>query len=379
MPGREKPAVSLTWRQVLASRLSKHHLDKRAPRKDLTGVVADIFGVQAQLFSAAKLAVWARVNGLRPEDLEDHLWKNRTLVKTWGMRGTLHLFPADEYWTYIQVLAKTRTGYRTGAWLREAGVTLDEIERISILIGSALGRTSLTREELAQVVSREVGPHLKDLMLSGWGSLLKPSAYRGNLAVGPPRNGKTTFLRPDRWLRTKPKERDYEESVKTILRRYLEAYGPATHADFAQWWGISSASGRRLFESIGEEITQVDVEGYRASMLTSVLDKVQKIPPVHRVQLLPNFDSYVMGFRPRDLLVPKNHLPLVFRPQAWVSPVILVDGRTAGTWELQKGKTNKLHARLFTRLSQVQKSELKEEVDRLGGFLERRLTVEISI
>jgi len=379
LPGRKKPVLSLSWGQALAYRLSKHHLDRRARKEDLTRVVADICAVHAQLFSAAELAVWARIYEVHQGDLKDYLWKKRTLVKNWGMRGTLHLFPADEYWTYVRVLAKTRTGYRTGAWQRGEGVTLEEIERIIVLVGSALGRGSLTREELADIVSRKVGPHLRNLMLSGWGSLLKPAAYNGSLVFAPPRDGKTAFLRPDRWLKTRPKKEDYDVSVKTILSRYLGAYGPATHADFAQWWGISSASGRRLFESIGEEITQVDVEGYRAWMLGVDVDKIRKASTVNCVRLLPNFDSYVMGFRPRDLLVPKNHLCLVFRPQAWVSPVILVDGRAAGTWELQKGKTNKLHARLFTRLSEVQKSELKEEVDRLGGFLERRLTVEISI
>jgi len=333
--------------------------------------------VHAQLFSAAELAVWARVNEVHRGDLEDYLWKNRTLVKTWGMRGTLHLFPADGYWTYVSVLAKTRTGYRTGAWQRGEGVTLVEIERIIALVGSPLGRSSLTREELADIVAREVGAHLRDRMLSGWGSLLKPAAYNGNLVFGPPRDGKTTFLRPDGWLKTRPEKEDYAESVKTILSGYLGAYGPATHDDFARWWGISSASGRRLFESVGEEITQVDVEGYRAWMRGTDVDKIKKVPPVNSVRLLPNFDSYVMGFRPRHLLVPKNRLPLVFRPQGWVSPVILVDGRAGGTWELQKGKT-KLHAKLFTRLSQVQKSELKKEMDRLGRFLERRLTVSFA-
>ncbi len=72
-------------------------------------------------------------------------------------------------------------------------------------------------------------------MLSGWGEFLKPAAYNGKLIVGPVRDGKATFIGPDRRLGTKRKrEASFEENLKTVLRRYLEAYGPATHEDFAR-------------------------------------------------------------------------------------------------------------------------------------------------
>jgi uncharacterized protein YcaQ len=372
MPAR-RPVIQLSWRQVLAYRLSKHHLIKRARKEDLTRVVADICGVQAQLFSAAELAIWARVHGVRKGDLEDCLWNEKTLIKTWGMRGTLHIFSSDVFSTFVHVLGKTRTGYRTGAWQRAFRVSLDEIDRIIVLIGNALDRDRLTREELADLVAKKIGPHLRDQMLSGWGEFLKPAAYNGNLAFGPPRDGKTTFVRPDRWLKTRPKEENFESSVKSVLSRYLEAYGPATNEDFARWWGIDSAPARRLFESMGAEITQVDVEGYLAWVLTAAIGRIQKVSPVNSVRLLPNFDSYVLGFRPRDTLVPKHYLPLVFRQQGWISPVLLVDGRVVGTWELEK--SGPLHTKLFTRLTPVQKRELKEEAGELGEFLDRKITV----
>ncbi len=367
--------LRLSWQQVRAYRLSEHHLDRRPPKRELARVVADICGVQAQLLSAAELAIWARVDGVKKGDLQDSLWKDKTLVKTWGMRGTIHLLTSAEFSTYVTVLEKTRTGYRKGAWLRYFRVTIDEVDRIIELIGSALGQEGLTRGELADLVSNEIGSHLRKSMLSGWGEFLKPAAYKGKLIFGPPRDGKTTFLRPDRWLKTNAKGDNFDESVRRILRQYLRAYGPANPADFARWWGIDAAPARRLFDLVEDEITQVDVEGYTASVLSKDIDKIRKISHVNSVRLLPSFDSYVLGFRPREILVPKKYLPMVFRQQAWISPVLLVNGKVEGIWEIPRKTPTKLIVKLFTRLSAIKKGELTREVNRLGEFLERKLSL----
>ena len=86
-------AAELSWLQVHAFRLTRHHLLKRVPNKDLVPVVGDIGGVQAQVMSAAELQIGVRVNST-VKDVRTALWMDKTLVKTWLMRGTLHLVPA---------------------------------------------------------------------------------------------------------------------------------------------------------------------------------------------------------------------------------------------------------------------------------------------
>jgi len=88
-------APELSWAQVHAYRLSRHHLIDRAPKKDITRVVGDISGVQAQVMSAAEMQIGVRAE-CRPSDVSDALWKKKTLAKTWLMRGTLHLVPAAD-------------------------------------------------------------------------------------------------------------------------------------------------------------------------------------------------------------------------------------------------------------------------------------------
>ncbi len=333
--------------------------------------------MQAQLSSAAELAIWARVAGVQQGDVDEYLWNERTLVKTWAMRGTLHLLPSSQLSTYTSVLARTRTDYSRSVLAKEYGVAQYEIDRAFALIGNAVAKGSLTRQELADVVSRDIGAHLKKGILSGWGEFLKPVAFNGKLIAGPPKDGRTTFVGPDRWLETHLRREDFDESLRTILRNYLAAYGPATHQEFGPWWSFLLRSTRKLFMSISDEISTVDVEGYQAWVLTQDLEKIQGISPVESVRLLPSFDVFLLHFRPRNLIVPEKHMPLVFRPQGWISPVILVDSRVVGTWELLFCSSKRRHTRLFKRLTQTQKNNLQAGVEGLGTFLDRKIVLDM--
>jgi uncharacterized protein YcaQ len=334
-------------------------------------------GVQAQLLPATELAIWARIEDIKRGDLQKQLFKDRILFRTWSMRGTLHVLPSFQFQTYVGAL-KTRTGYRKGAWLRYFGVSLEEIDRIIAATGKALATGPLTKKELAEKISRSQGEHLREKFLSGWGELLKPAAYNGLLASGPDRDGEVTYIRADKWLGIEP-DKDPDESMKDVLRYYLCSYGPARHEDFARWWGTEPAPAKRLFKSIEEELLQVDVEGCIGSMLRKDYEVIEESVPTDSVRLLPNFDSYVLGFRPRDSFVPKDKADLVFRPQAWVSPVLLVDGQIAGIWERSNTKGGaELGITMFTRLTNDQREVLRDEVGRMSAYYGNDLVLSFS-
>src|SRR4051794_40910154 len=104
---------SLTWQQVNAWRLSQHGLAPRLARADFLEAVTRTAGIQAQLMSAAELAIGARVDGLTPTGVEAALWQDRTLVKTWAMRGTLHLLLAED----LPLYAAARMDHDSRNWL----------------------------------------------------------------------------------------------------------------------------------------------------------------------------------------------------------------------------------------------------------------------
>jgi hypothetical protein len=113
----------ITWEQALAWRLRRHHLVERVAPDRLVEVTAELCGLHAQLTSSAELTLWARVDGLERGAIDDALWRRRSLVKLWAMRGTLHLLPAHELGTWIAALSTYTGRGMTGLY---ANTKLDE-------------------------------------------------------------------------------------------------------------------------------------------------------------------------------------------------------------------------------------------------------------
>lgn len=326
-------AAGLRWAQVMAWRSARHHLDERVPAKAMLDVVADIAGLHAQVMSSAELTLAARVEDAAPDDVRRALWEERSLVKTWAMRGTLHLLPAAELPRW-QAALSTRRGWETGAWQRGFGVTLEELGRLNDAVARALDGRLLTREELAAEVGRLTGSEeLGDKLRESWGALLKPAAALGLLCFAPNQGQQVRFTRPDTWLGGWT-EHDPDQAMAEVTRRFLAASGPVTREDFARWWGIPSpARGGRLLERLGSEVARVEVEGTAAYALAADLPGLAEAGGSRAVRLLPAFDQYVVtATLQAERLMPGPFKARVYRPQGWLSPVLLVGGRMDGTW-----------------------------------------------
>jgi Winged helix DNA-binding domain len=360
----------LSWDQVRRWRLERQHLANRAPKRRLLNVVGEVCGVHAQVQSSAELQLWARVEGVFPEDIRDALWEKRTLVKSWAQRGTLHLHTAGDWPTYAAALG-THDRWWKGAWLRMIGMSAEELRAALDAIRDSLGARPLTREQLAEKVAGKVGPKSRERMLSGWGEMLKPASFEGSLLAGPPKGRSVTFVRPDRWLK-RWKVLDDQEAMRQVLRRFLAAYGPATREEFAAWWGMQPAPAGRMIASIPEgELEEVVVGGTRAWARAEDVGDIARKRVQGRVRLVPGFDHYVVAFRPRDQLVDRRHAAKVFRSAGWISPVVLIDGRAAGVWAHERsGDRIEVTVRPFGRVSTAHKRAVIEEADLLGAFLD---------
>jgi hypothetical protein len=370
-------AGALTWKQVRAWRVSGQHLDRRVPKNRLLDVVSDVGGIHAQVQSSAELQMWARVNGVSPDDVRDALWEKRSLVRTWSLRGTLHVLTAEDLPLYVAALRQHDRWWK-GAWLRMIGMSEKELRSTLEAIRASLGAKPLTREELAEKVAAKVGRKARERMMSGWGEMLKPAAFHGYLCSGPPRGQSVTFVRPDRWLR-KWNEPDAEEAWRVIVRRYLRAYGPATREEFARWWGTQPAPAGRVLKAVGEEITEIDVEGQRAWTTTQDLPALKRARVAEGLRLLPAFDVYVVGTRPRVSLVDSRFEDRVFRQAGWISPVVLIGGRIVGVWRHERnGSRIEVSIASFSKLSAAHRKAIATEADHLGRFLDAPAGVSFS-
>jgi hypothetical protein len=360
-------AAELSWQQVHAFRLERHHLARRAPKRDLARVVGEIGGLQAQVMSAAELQAGVRVE-CRVEDVRDALWKRKTLVKTWLMRGTLHLVPSRDLPLFTA--AMSAYGMRnTNAWLKWMQITEAELTDLMDAIGRALNAYPLTREELIAKVGKGRSEQVQAAMKSGWGGVLKPVARKGLLCFGPSRGPTVTFVRPESWL-GKWRQIDPDAALTEVARRYLRAYGPATKSDFTRWWGTWPGVGNRAWAGLAGDLAPVSIDGQRAHVLASDMDRIQKHPTGGSVQLLPAFDPYVMGHSSRDHIVDAANQSKVSRVAGWISAVVLVDGRVAATWtHVASQGTMRLMVAPFERLTSKTVSEVRRRAESLAETL----------
>lgn len=169
---------------MLAHRVAAHHLGAPATGGPVR-LARRVCGVHAQLGSAAEAALWRR-GGIGADEVRRAVAEDRTLVKTWAVRGTLHLLPAADLPTWTAALG-TRRFPRPPSWYSYHQFTAEDMAAIEATVPEVLTGTPTTRERLAAAVAERAGrPQLEQALLSGWGAVLKPLAARGEQAFGPP-------------------------------------------------------------------------------------------------------------------------------------------------------------------------------------------------
>ena len=340
-------------------------------------VAARVCGLHAQVMSSAELTLCARVDDLARDAVQHALWEGRTLVKLWAMRGTLHLLPAAELGTWLAALG-TYEHYLKPVWLRNFEITREELERLIDAVGAALDGELRTRAELGTEVERVTGSTVLAKRLGqSWGVYLKPASFRGKLCFGPGEGQRVRFTAPGSWVPGGVATVDHEDALREITRRYMGAFGPATRDDLARWWGVSPAQAGRMLAGLGDEAVEVDVEGKTYRMLGPHVAEAAAANPVNVARLLPGFDQWVIGAsRTSPAQLDPEHKARVYRPQGWISPVLLVNGRMEGVWRHER-KRRRLILQLepFGRLPKWARAQLEREARRLGDFLGGELAV----
>jgi hypothetical protein len=347
--------------------MERHHLVRRAPPSDLVDLVRDVCGLHAQLMSSAELSLWARSDGLERDAVREALWERRALVKLWATRGTLHLLPADDLGVWLSALGTYTNRGMTGH---------PEIDALTDAVAGALEGRFLTREELALAVERTTGtPELGEYVRFSWGSYLKPASFRGRLCFAPSDDGRVRFTSPRTWLPVAIEEPDPADALREVTRRFLAAYAPATAADFAVWWGAGPARGARMLAALGDEAAEVDVEGDRVWVLARDVRAIASAGSMDTARLLPAFDPWVVG-APREAppQLDPRHKTRVYRPQGWISPVLLLNGRMAGVWRhALKRRRVVVELEPFAGLPGWARRQLDAEAERLAAFLDLEL------
>ena len=330
-------ADELSWDGVLAWRVERQGIAERVPAAGWVDVVRRICGLHAQVQSSAELTLWARVDDLGRDTVSHALWDDRALVKTWAMRGTLHLLASDELGLWVGAQGALKPRYETASWRKAFGMSSAEAVRGS------------------------------------FGTMPKLAALRGDACFAPPAGQRVRFTRPDLWLGPWEPVAPPRAALTGVLRRYLAVYGPATREDFARWFGIrSAAEAGRALKGLGEEVLPVTIAGDDAGWMLRVDVAVAAAArPRGTVALLPAFDQYVVAAPRGDSpVLAAEHKARVYRPQGWLSPVLLADGRIEGVWRHErKGRRLALQIEPFGDPGEAVRAGAAAEAARLAAYL----------
>ena len=242
----------MTWAEVCARRLERHALSTPSQAGRPAEVVGAMCGAHAQVMSAAELSIGLRIAGATRADVRGALWSERSLVKTCGPRGTVHLLPAQDLpmsTAALSTIPSTRNVQGKNALL-----TPEQTEEVVAAIADALEDAELTLDELTEAIVERIGPWAGEPAMPAfqemwprWRWAEGTATNRGEMCFGPNRGRKVTYTSPRRWL---PGFRPAEghTAIADLLKRYLHAYGPATPEHFARWLAAPPRWSKELFE-----------------------------------------------------------------------------------------------------------------------------------
>lgn len=327
--------------------------------------------------SNAEMAIWARGHHLKQADMQSALWKKRSLVKTSCMRQTLHLLQTSDFSLYISALKRSRLAALHQIMAR-FGITPKEAEAMTAAIGAALAKGPQTQPELIQQIMPKVGKKLKAYIKAAWSiQIFRAALVEGLICYGPPRGNKPTFIRVEQWLPPQ-KEIPETEAKRALLRRYLGAYGPATARDFSRWSGIPMAEVNPVWESLQEDMREIESDGQKSFILRDDYDALAHSNlNNHILRLLPGFDPFLLGHAGKDHLLDMQHYKRVYRAAGWITPTVLLNGKIIGVWSHTRNADYAvLRLELFEKITKKHHAQILAEAASLADFWKTSCKIE---
>lgn len=327
-------------------------------------LATSVVGLQAQDINAARLGVRARSSSLDEAAVVTACEVERSVVRTWLMRATVHLVAAEDVrWLVALFGPMIERRFKNTRW-RQLGIDDRLIDAAIEFAKEILQDRQLTRHEIAAELA-DRGVRLADDPQAATHLVLALSC-RGVTCRAGDRGRESTFALLEEWLPGTPEVPT--DPPAELARRYFRAFGPATAADYTSWSGLPSGAA---IKAIRDELTEAEFDGRRGWTLGAV-------EPVQAVRLLPMFDNYLIGYRDRTaMLDPALHAKVYVG--GIIKATVVRDGRVIGIWRLDRsGRMTTIRITPFEPLRRPQRRDLDEERADIERFLGRPVGLTIE-
>jgi hypothetical protein len=321
------------------------------------GMVRWLGAVQAQDYEGGLWSIGLRLPGSTRREVEKAL-DDRKIVRTWAMRGTLHMVPADDVRWVLSLVAPIIIR-RSSRREKELGLTTEDFQNGRELITGALeGGRNMTRPEIYRVLAEGgVSPEGQ----RGYYILFR-LALEAVICFGSRRVKEHTFVLLDEWVKASS-DPGRDEALADLARRYFTSHGPATLQDFTWWSSLPAADAREGMAALGGEIMRHEV-----GKKTLFSAAGQGSYPGREAHLLPPYDEFFIAYRDRTAFI--NPADLARIETRLSSFPFIIGGRAAGTWKKEPRKEAMvIRTRSFARLEQGDVNALDAAVGRYAAYL----------
>jgi DNA glycosylase AlkZ-like len=326
-------------------------------------VVRWLGAVQAQDYLGALWAVGLRMLRAVEADIEEAL-ADKTILRTWPMRGTLHFVAAADVRWMLELLTPRIVAGSARRLHQEAGLDEAIFARSKELFALALqGGKQLSRNAMYEVLE---AAHISTAGQRGL-HILSRLSQEGFICFGAREGKQQTFALLDEWApAAKTLERD--EALAELARRYFTSHGPATLQDFAWWSGLTTADAKDGLEMVKSQFIQETIDGQAYWLSSSTLSVKDRSPTAY---LLPAFDEYTVAYKDRSAVLNPLYAKQANYGHGIFNPTIVVDGQIVGTWKRTlKKKSVVITPSPLAKLNKADTSGIAAAADRYGEFLD---------
>ncbi len=324
-------------------------------------VVKHLLAMQAQDYPGALWSVGLRTKDSTLADVEQAI-VDRKIVRTWPMRGTLHLMHADDAAWMVRLLASRATAAAKGRRLT-LGLSDAVMKEVEALTRTELSGGKVIRRDDFQKLLREKVTGVK-IEAAHYGHILRNFGEQGIVCFGPHDGKQPTFVLMDDWL-PQPKEKNRDEALQELATRYFVSHGPATLKDFAGWTMLTMGDARKALE-----LALPELESEVVSSTTYYFSRNLKLADTPSVFLLPGFDEYLLGYKDRSAALTAEHSQrIVPGNNGMFIATIILDGQVIGTWKKKVTKQAvTIEPEIFSPNFKVPPKLLSKAAERYGYF-----------
>lgn len=354
------PEPALTLRDLNRSTLARQMLLQREALP-VPSAIERLVGLQAQVALPPYVGLWTRLTDFHRENLAT-LIENRRVVKATMMRGTLHLATAEDY---LLLRAALQPGLTRGweAITKNRTFSDSDIDKAVEAVRQYVAESPRTFAEISAMLSERFPD--SDVGAMRYAARMNLALIQVPISSGWSYPGNPKFTLAESWLGQQVPTTD---NFKTLVFRYLAAFGPASVADMQTWSGLANL--KESFQKLKPELKVYRGERGRELFDLPHVALTDADAPAP-VRFLPEFDNLLLSHTDRTRIVADDHRSKVYLPALRVAATILIDGFVGGVWKIEKKKSAAtLNIEPFAPLTKQDRIALTEEGERLIRFAE---------